>query len=127
MYDAVATMDTITLIRSAVRGLLTAAGADLAAALRTALTSGDDYNSTAKPVVDWDDKTAREALIDSRAHDGYALLTALDGREALPESGPATTASTATKATSPSTRTARSSPASRSPRATPATPNPPPS
>lgn len=67
MYDAVATMDTITLIRSAVRGLFTAAGRDLAIELRDVLTSGDDYASTAKPVVDWDDKTAREALIDSRA------------------------------------------------------------
>src|SRR4051794_16589891 len=78
-------MDTITLIRSAVRGLLTAADRDLVAELRGVLTSGDDYTSTAKPVVDWDDKTAREALIDSRARDGYALLAALDGRKDLPE------------------------------------------
>jgi hypothetical protein len=74
LYDAVATMDTVTLIRSAVRGLLTAAGRDLATDLRAVLTSGDDYTSSAKPVVDWDDKTAREALIDSRARDGYVLL-----------------------------------------------------
>jgi hypothetical protein len=85
LYDAVATMDTITLIRSAIRGLLTAAGVDLAAGLRAALTSGDEYTSPSKPVVDWDDKTAREALIDSRARDGYALLTCLDGRKDLPE------------------------------------------
>jgi hypothetical protein len=85
LYDAVATMDTITLIRSAVRGLLTAAGRGLAAELRAVLTSGDDYTSTTKPVVDWDDKTAREALVDSRARDGYALLTSLDGRKDLPE------------------------------------------
>ncbi|MDZ5447951.1 IS1182 family transposase [Micromonospora sp. 4G57] len=85
LYDAVATMDTITLIRSAVRGLLAAAGRGRAAELRAVLTSGDDYTSTAKPVVDWDDKTAREALIDSRARDGYALLAALDGRKDLPE------------------------------------------
>ena len=87
LYDAVATMDTITLIRSAIRGLLTAADAetDLAGRLRTVLDSGDDYVSTAKPVIDWDDKTAREALIDSRARDGYALLAALDGHKKLPE------------------------------------------
>ncbi|SDT00043.1 IS1182 family transposase [Actinoplanes derwentensis] len=85
LYDAVATMDTITLIRSAVRGLLTTAGTDQAAALRGVLTSGDDYTGTAKPVVDWDDKTAREALIDSRARDGHALLAALEGCEDLPE------------------------------------------
>ncbi len=85
LYDAVATMDTITLIRSAIRGLLTAADPDLTSALRTVLTSGDDYTRTGKPVVDWDDKTAREALIDTRARDGYALLAALDGRKDLPE------------------------------------------
>ncbi|MFI5935114.1 IS1182 family transposase [Actinoplanes sp. NPDC051494] len=85
LYDAVATMDTITLIRSAVRGLLTAAGRVLAGELRAVLSSGDDYTATGKPVVDWDDKSAREALIDSRARDGYALLAALDGREDLPE------------------------------------------
>ncbi|HEY1971882.1 MAG TPA: transposase, partial [Pseudonocardia sp.] len=85
LYDAVATMDTVTLIRSAVRGLLAAADRDLdtelAAALRGALSSGDDYASAAKPIIDWDDAPAREELIDSRARDGYALLAVVDGRE----------------------------------------------
>lgn len=39
LYDAVATMDTITLIRSAIRGLLAAADADLAGLLRAAIGS----------------------------------------------------------------------------------------
>jgi hypothetical protein len=89
LYDAVATMDTITLIRSAVRGLLGAADAadgELAASLRAVLSAGDDYSSSAKPVIDWDDKPAREALIDSRARDGYALLAAVDGWQNLAES-----------------------------------------
>ena len=85
LYDAVATMDTITLIRSAIRGLLAAADGDLAERLRGVLSSGDDYSSTGKPVIDWDDKTARDALVDSRARDGYALLAALDGLTDLPE------------------------------------------
>lgn len=85
LYDAVATMDTVTLIRSTIRGLLTAAGPELAESLRAALTAGDDYASAAKPAVDWDDKAAREALIDSRARDGYALLEVLTGREGLHE------------------------------------------
>ena len=83
LYDAVATMDTVTLIRSALRGLLGAAGgadADLAAQLRAALSSGDDYASAAKPQIDWDDPAAREELIDSRARDGFAVLAVLDGR-----------------------------------------------
>jgi hypothetical protein len=80
LYDAVATMDTITLIRSALRGLLRVAGARLAAELRAVLSSGDDYAGTAKPQIDWDDPAARDALVDSRARDGYACLTLLDGR-----------------------------------------------
>jgi hypothetical protein len=80
LYDAVATMDTITLVRSAIRGLLKVAAAGLRAALRAALSSGDDYASAAKPQIDWEDAAAREALIDSRARDGYACLAVLDGR-----------------------------------------------
>lgn len=85
LYDAVATMDTITLIRSAIRGLLAAAGGDLITRLRAVLASGDDYSSTGKPVIDWDDTSARDALVESRARDGYALLAVLDGLTDLPE------------------------------------------
>jgi Transposase DDE domain/Transposase domain (DUF772) len=88
LYDAVATMDTITLIRSAIRGLLSVAGSELSTVLRTVLAglgSGDDYTSAAKPLIDWDDTAAREALVDSRARDGYALLAALDDRKDLSE------------------------------------------
>lgn len=80
LYDAVATMDTITLIRSALRGLLRVADELLETALRAVLASGDDYTSSAKPQIDWDDAEAREALIDSRAHDAFACLALLDGR-----------------------------------------------
>jgi hypothetical protein len=86
LYDAVTTMDTVTLIRSAIRGLLKAAGPSLAAPLRQVLAAGDDYAGLAKPFVDWDDKAAREALVDSRARDGHALLGVLAGRENLDES-----------------------------------------
>ncbi|MGI8305858.1 transposase [Saccharopolyspora hattusasensis] len=61
LYDAVATMDTITLIRSAIRGLLAAADAEQAARLRVVITSGDDYASTAKPQIDWDGATRSRA------------------------------------------------------------------
>ena len=40
LYDAVATMDTVTLIRSALRGLLKVADAGLEAELRAALAGG---------------------------------------------------------------------------------------
>jgi len=84
LYDAVATMDTITLIRSAIRGLLKAAGDELGVVLRAVLASGDDYASSAKPQVDWDDAAARAELVDSRARDGYACLEVLEGRQVGP-------------------------------------------
>lgn len=80
IYDAVATMDTVTLIRSAIRGLLRVAEPGLAARLRAVLTSGDDYAEGGKPNIAWDDEQARLELIDSRAKDGYACLVVLDGQ-----------------------------------------------
>lgn len=77
LYDAVATMDTITLIRSAIRALLRVADAALAASLRSVLSSGDDYLSLSKPQIDWEDQAGREQLIDSRARDGHACLALL--------------------------------------------------
>ena len=84
LYDSVATMDTITLIRSAIRGLLKLAGPALETQLRAVLSSGDDYASGAKPQIDWDDTAARAELIDSRARDAHALL-ALPGSSRLGE------------------------------------------
>ncbi len=81
LYDAVATMDTITLIRSAIRNLLKVADAELRVELWAVLSSGDEYASSAKPQIDWDDREAQAQLVDSRAHDAYALLALLDGRE----------------------------------------------
>ena len=80
IYDAVATMDTVTLIRSAIRGLLRAAGPRLEAELRGLLAHDDDYAGAGKPVCDWDDRVAREALVDALARDAMALLGALDGQ-----------------------------------------------
>ena len=81
LYDAVATMDTVTLVRSAIRGLLKVADATLETGLRSVMTSGDDYASSSKPHIDWDDKAARVALIDTRARDAYACLAHLEGQE----------------------------------------------
>lgn len=85
LYDAVTTMDTVTLIRSALRGLLRVADAALESELRGVLRSGDDYASAAKPQIDWDDRAARESLIDSRARDGYACLALLHDRTLAPD------------------------------------------
>ena len=81
LYDAVATMDTVTLIRSAIRGLLSVSDSALEAELRGLLRRDDDYRAAGKPVCDWEDREAREELIDALAKDAGALLAALDGRE----------------------------------------------
>jgi hypothetical protein len=85
LYDAVATMDTITLVRSSIRLLLSAADDRLKTLLRAVMTSGDEYESNSKPMIDWDDRTERERLIDSRARDGHACLLALDEQVLTPE------------------------------------------
>ena len=51
LYDAVATMDTVTLIRSAIRGVLRRARRWEEQELRAVLTRDDDYRSAGKPVV----------------------------------------------------------------------------
>jgi len=81
LYDAVATQDTVTMIRSAIRELLRVAGAGLSAEVRGVLKRDDDYVAAGKPRCDWEDATAREALIDALARDGHAALSLLDGRE----------------------------------------------
>jgi hypothetical protein len=85
LYDAVATQDTVTLIRSAIRGLLAAADAPLAAQLRAQCRRDDDYRAPGKPLIDWQDEAAREALIDALSRDAYAVLLALDGQSLSPE------------------------------------------
>jgi Transposase DDE domain/Transposase domain (DUF772) len=80
LYDAVATMDTVTLLGAAIRGLLKVADQALAAELRAVLPGADDYASSAKPRIDWDDQAARAALVDARARDAHALLGVLAGR-----------------------------------------------
>jgi hypothetical protein len=84
LYDSVATMDTVTLIRSAIRSLLGVADPVLEQQLRAVLTSGDQYVTAGKPVIDWDDKAARTALVDARARDGYALLGAWKASKTCP-------------------------------------------
>jgi hypothetical protein len=86
VYDAVATMDTVTLIRSAIRGLLRAADGDrdrpqLGGMLRAVLERDDDYAVAGKPACDYDDRAARAALVDALAVDGHACLGVLAGRQ----------------------------------------------
>ena len=84
LLDAVATQDTVTQLRAAIRRLLTVADRDdteLAAAVRAVLTRDDDYATVGKPPCDWDDQAAREGLVDALVRDANAALLVLDGRE----------------------------------------------
>ena len=80
LYDAVATMDTVTLVRSAIRGVLAEAGEDREPTLRSVLRRDDDYRKGGKPACDWDDAESRLALVDALARDGEAVLEALEGQ-----------------------------------------------
>ncbi len=78
LYDAVATQDTVTQLRSAIRKVLSTVG-PLAMLVRAALARDDDYASIGKPPCDWDDAAAREALVDALVKDAHAALAVLDG------------------------------------------------
>jgi hypothetical protein len=84
LFDAVATQDTVTLLRGAVRGLLRACSAEQASLVRARLER-DDYEQAGKPVCDWEDPAAREQLVDGLFRDGYRALGALRGRKLGPE------------------------------------------
>ena len=81
LYDAVATQDTVTLLRGAIRGLLRACSPELAELVRAALQRDDDYQAAGKPVCDWEDPQAREQLVDGLFRDGYRALFALRGTQ----------------------------------------------
>jgi hypothetical protein len=84
VYDAVATQDTVTQLRSAIRKVLSAldkARSPVAAAVRRVLRRDDDYAGPGKPPCDWDDPAAREALVDELVKDALSALGALDGQQ----------------------------------------------
>lgn len=85
LLDAVATQDTVTQLRAAVRGLLLVLDRDgawtLAGRVRAALRRDDDYATVGKPACDWDDRAAREALVDALAVDALAALAVIDGEQ----------------------------------------------
>jgi hypothetical protein len=84
LYDAVATQDTVTQLRAGIRKLLAVADTHapaLAAAARAGLARDDDYATPGKPPCDWDDRAARDALVDALVRDCRAGLGVLHGRQ----------------------------------------------
>lgn len=80
LYDAVATQDTVTLVRSAIVGVLRVVDAATATELRKLLKRDDPYDKSGKPSCAWDDKKAREELVDALTRDAHAILLALHGQ-----------------------------------------------
>jgi transposase len=82
ILSAVATQDTVSMIRGGVRrllGLVAGQDAGLAATLRQSLARCD-YDQAGKPAIDWDDPGEREALVDELVRDALALLAGLEGK-----------------------------------------------
>jgi hypothetical protein len=79
LADAVATQDTITQLISAIRrvGRLVPGAAERIAAVCT----GHDYAEPGKPVIDWDEPGAKDALVSALVNDANRLLEAFAGVE----------------------------------------------
>jgi hypothetical protein len=88
LLDAVATHDTVSLVRGGIRGLRVLPG-QLAAQVRAGRQRDDDYAAPGKPACDWDDPAAREELVDSLFRDGYRALFALRGAQLRPDAAQA--------------------------------------
>ena len=85
LYDAVATQDTVTQLRSAVRKcLMLLAGTNLGVKVRLTLRRHDDYLSPGKPPCDWDDPAARDELVDALVGDVKLALGVLAGEGLSP-------------------------------------------
>jgi transposase len=89
LLDAVATQDTVSLVRGGIRGLLRVLPGQLATQVRAGLQRDDDYAAPGKPACDWDDPAARETLVDSLFRDGYRALFALRGAQLGPDAAQA--------------------------------------
>jgi hypothetical protein len=84
LEDAVATQDTVTMLRGAIRGLLRACPPALRTKVRAGLQREDDYAAPGKPACDWTDRAAREALVDALVRDAYRAHLALRGERLDP-------------------------------------------
>ena len=89
LEDAVATQDTVTMLRGAIRGLLRACPPALKTKVQAGLRREDDDTAPGKPACDWTDRAAREALVDALVRDGYRAHYALRGERLDPRTAEA--------------------------------------
>ncbi len=80
--DAVATQDTVTQLIAAIRRVRREVPG--AAAVVAAVTSAHDYDDPGKPRIAWNDKQARDTLVDALVRDALAVLAALPEQEPGP-------------------------------------------
>lgn len=82
VLSAVQTQDTVSLIKGALRRLivlLARSDPEAKAAIQTVVVR-DDYDSTGKPAIDWDDDDSRAALVDELVTDALSALEVLEAR-----------------------------------------------
>ena len=77
LNDAVATQDTVTQLVAAIRRVAAVVGGGKDVVSR--LGAACDYTKPGKPDIAWDDKAAREQLVDALVTDAVAVLAALTG------------------------------------------------
>lgn len=79
LADAVATQDTVTQLVSAIRRV----GREVpgAAGQIAAVCTGHDYRKPGKPVIDWEDPAAKDALVSVLVNDADAVVAAFAGAE----------------------------------------------
>ena len=75
LADAVATQDTVTQLISAIRRVRRQVPG--AVEQIAAVCTGHDYTRPGKPRIDWDDPSAKDALVSALVNDANALLAAL--------------------------------------------------
>lgn len=89
--DAVARQDTVTQLIAQIRrvGREVPGAKELVAVqcTRLAALTGQDYNTSGKPAIAWDDAVARDELVSALVGDALALLAALDMKQIQHEGG----------------------------------------
>jgi hypothetical protein len=79
LADAVATQDTVTQLVAAIRKV--AREVPGAAGQIARVCAGHDYSRPGKPVIDWDDPAAKDALVSALVNDANAVVAALEGHD----------------------------------------------
>jgi hypothetical protein len=85
--DAVATQDTVTQLIAAIRRVRREVPA--AAAVITQHCTAHDYDDPGKPAIAWNDKTARDRLVDALVGDAHRLLGHLPEQDLGPRAAEA--------------------------------------